>query len=88
MFDHKVTLSEFIFGVMLAVLIIYLFWKWLERGYNQWHIWDTLEIIDSDEKNWKLKTWQIPNRWLSDTVQYVSFWGSYYKSKYSGYIPF
>lgn len=81
---------DFVLGILLAGIIIYLFWKWLNNGYSQWEKWDKSELTLNQQKTkeTRIKYFITPNRWLSDTVPYVSFWVPYYKIKYGNFIPF
>jgi len=84
MFDKKIDLPEVIMGLLLAALILYLFWMWVEKGYHQWDQWDrsTLTFDQDKEKAKRIKYLMTPNRWLADTVQPVTFYKEYYSAKY------
>lgn len=89
MFEKKIDIADLILGLLLAVFIIYMFWKWLEKGYIQWDKWDRSILSPEQEKKKekRLFYFMTPNRWLADTVQPVSFWMAYYRIKYGDYIP-
>lgn len=84
MFDRKVNLTEFILGLGLATLILYLFWKWIENGYHQWDTWDRSNLSPEDKQNKenRVKWFLTPNRWLADSYQPVMFWQEFYSAKY------
>jgi hypothetical protein len=85
MFGSKIDLSDILLGLLVAVGILYLFWKWIEKGFMQWYKWDrsaSLSAEDAEEKNSRVKWFLTPNRWLADTYQPVLFWSTFYSAKH------
>lgn len=86
MFETCIDLGDFLVGILLAGVILYLFYLWIKAGSEQWDKWDRMPSMSDEQKTGqarRLRFFLTPNKWLADTYLYVMFWSKYYSAYYS-----
>jgi hypothetical protein len=66
-------------GIVIAIIIIYLFWWYIESSFKAWSYLDTRIGLSEEEKN--ELTPSLP-RWIADTWKPVFFNYVYYTAYY------
>jgi hypothetical protein len=82
MFDKKIDVGDILVGLIVAGLLLFLFWKWIEKGYDKWSKWDKKSSMTSAEEAFKqrrVKLMITPNRWLADS--YKPFYYAWTRAK-------
>lgn len=85
MFETCLDFSDVALGLILAGVILYMFYVWVKSGSEQWDKWEAMPMLTDSQRSdqsRRLRFLFTPNKWLADTYPVAMFWGRYYGAYY------